>query len=75
MKHKYRIPLFTFLAGIITGIAGVFVWQVWGKPTKPAYDGWADEFIEPDYYEGLGLEAVTRAVYSVGKTQPVKVVE
>lgn len=42
--------IFTFLAGVITGVAGVFVWQVWGKPTKPAYDGWADEFLEPDDY-------------------------
>lgn len=61
MKHKYCNPLFTFCIGVITGIAGVFVWQVWGKPTKPAYDGWADDFLEPDDY--------------LAKTQPVKVVD
>jgi len=61
MKHKYCIPIFTFLVGVITGIAGVFVWQVFGKPVEPAYDGRADGFIEPDDY--------------LGKTQPVKVME
>jgi len=57
--------ILAFILGVITGIAGVFVWQMWGKPTEPAYDGWADEFLEPDDYLGNYLE----------DTQPIKAVE
>jgi hypothetical protein len=32
------------LIGIAVGIVGVFIYQVWGKPAVPTYDGWADSF-------------------------------
>lgn len=35
MKHKYCIPLLTFIAGIITGVVGMFVWQVFGREVEP----------------------------------------
>ena len=63
MKHKYWKPLLTFASGVVVGVVGISLYELFGKPVlpkpeivkhdltyhfEPEYDGWAEQFNEPE---------------------------
>ena len=59
--------LLTFIAGVVVGVTIALYIEVLSKPALPTE---ADDY--PDEYDGLGLENVTKAIYSLGQYKPLE---
>jgi len=66
---KYGKFLFPFATGIIAGVAGVFVYQVWGRPTLPSY---TMDVIDSETVEWIAHK-LNEIRASLEKTRPIKI--
>ena len=91
MKHKYGKFFLTFASGVIVGVVGISLYELFGKPVlpkpeivkhdltyhfEPEYDGWAEQFNEEmNEWETASAGDWVNFEKSLEDTQPVKVMD